>query len=146
MAFAVTLEDYRRDQRTRSVADALLALEHSLWAEGWPAVEAHMCADSLLGRERDGEEALGLSAFVRDRSPSPFKAVRLTPLRCTTAGRTAVLHYVAVLKHESFRNPKLGSCMSVYRQDATKAAGWCLLSNHFATLTPKRMRAILGDA
>ena len=142
----MTLEDYRRAREGRAVTETLLGLERSMWEWGWPAVNEHICADSLLGREFRSEKLLGLSAFVRDKTPSPFKAVRLTPLRSTRADTTAVLHYLAVLKHERYRNPQMGSCMSVYREDATKPSGWCLLSNHFATISPKRMRAILKDA
>ena len=142
----MTLEDYRRAREGRAVTETLLGLEQEMWERGWPSVSEHICADSLLGRELRSEKLLGLSAFVRDKSPSPFKAVRLTPLRSTRADTTAVLHYLAVLKHERYRNPQMGSCMSVYREDATKPSGWCLLSNHFATISPKRMRAILKDA
>ena len=142
----MTLEDYRRAREGRAVTETLLEIERDMWERGWPAVNEHICADSLLGREFRSEKLLGLSAFVRDKTPSPFKAVRLTPLRSTRADTTAVLHYLAVLKHERYRNPQMGSCMSVYREDVTKPSGWCLLSNHFATVSPKRMRAILKDA
>ena len=142
----MTLEDYRLARDGKAFTEALLKIEQGMWEQGWPAVEKHICADSLLGREFRSEKLLGLSAFVRDKTPSPFKAVRLTPLRSTRADTTAVLHYLAVLKHERYRNPQMGSCMSVYREDATKPSGWCLLSNHFATVSPKRMRAILKDA
>ena len=141
----MTLEDYRKAREGKAVTESLLSLERSMWERGWPAVNEHICADSLLGRELRSEKLLGLSAFVRDRSPSPFKAVRLTPLRSTQADTTAVLHYLAVLKHERYRNPQMGSCMSVYRKDATKPSGWCLLSNHVAPISPKRMRAILRE-
>ena len=142
----MTLEDYRKAREGRAVMDTLLDLEQDMWERGWPAVSENICADSLLGCEFRSEKLLGLSAFVRDRSPSPFKAVRLTPLRSTRADTTAVLHYLAVLKHESYRNPQMGSCMSVYREDATKPSGWCLLSNHVAKVSSKSMRAILKDA
>ena len=141
----MTLEDFRRRQANQAVTDALVRMERDMWEQGWPVLKEYVCADSLLGRELDSEKLLGLSAFVRDESLSPFTAVRLTPLRSTMAGTTAILHYLAVLKHVSYRNPQLGTCMSVYRKDAARASGWCLLSNHFAAISPKRMRAIIKE-